>query len=690
MRSSSGVAVPGIASRVLAALFIVALAVGLAAAPAYAEQPGRLGSGYITDAAGALGSQASAAERALEQLNEDHKVQVFVVFVRTFDGIAAQDWTDETASINGLGLNDVLIAVAIEDRQYAWSVDAGFELSDAELDEIATEYIEPELQRSDWAGAVLGAAEGYSAMLGGGTTPGDTPGDSGGDTPGTTGTTSLATCAVPLALLVIVVGAVVFFIRRRKRTAGSPTAAGQQQMSTADLEKRAGAALVGIDDALQTSEQELGFAEAEFGSEAVAGYRETLDDAKAKVAEAFHIQQQVYDSQPEDEPTRRQMLQRIIELAEGADAALDAKADDFKALRDLASRAESVLEAVTKRLDAAEAAHPQAAATLAEMRHAYASAALGEVIDDDTQARDLITFAQTSIDGVRGALAEGDRGEAALTVRAAEDAVAQAERLLAAIGDTRGRLVQARTDALEEAAALERTATQAQGSPETQAAAQAALRVAAATREALAKSPSDPLAALDAVRRTATQLDEALGGLRDAAARAEAARTSAIGAIASARDRIASAESFIATRRGAIGAEARANLQEAKARLASAEAVVQHDAAKALSEAQTAQQYAEAAVQWAQHDVSAYSPGPFGGAQSPQASGGGLGSVIIGSLIAGVLQDVIGGGSSGGSSGGGWSGGGFSPGSFGGSSARRSASRTFSGGGGRRGGGGRF
>jgi len=687
MHSSSGVAVPGIASRVLAALFIVALAIGLAVAPAYAEQAGRLGSGYITDAAGALGSQALSAERALEQLNEDHKVQVFVVFVRTFDGIAAQDWTDETASINGLGVNDVLIAVAVEDRQYAWSVDAGFELSDAELDEIATEYIEPELQRSDWAGAVLGAAEGYSVMLGGGTTPGDTPGDSGGDTPGTT---SLAACALPLVFLVIVVGAVVFFVRRRKRTAGASAAAEQQQMSTADLEKRAGAALVGIDDALQTSEQELGFAEAEFGSEAVAGYRTTLEDAKVKVAEAFHIQQQVYDSQPEDEPTRRQMLQRIIELAEGADAALDAKAEDFKGLRDLAFRAEGALESVTKRLGAVEAAHPQAAAALAEMRRVYASAALGEVIDDDTQARDLITFAHTSIDGARSAIGEGDRGEAALTVRAAEDAVAQAERLLAAIGDTRERLAQARADALEEAAQLERTAAQAQGSPEAGAAAQVAIRLAVATREALAKSPSDPLAALDAVRSTATQLDEALGALRDAAARAEATRTSAIGAIASARNRIASTESFIATRRGAIGAEARANLQEAKARLASAEALVQHDAVKALSEAQATQQYADAAVQWAQRDVSAYSPAPLGGAQSPQQAGGGLGSVIIGSLIAGVLQDVIGGGSSGGSSGGGWSGGGFSPGSFGGSSARRSASRTFSGGGGRRGSGGRF
>lgn len=66
-------------------------------------------------------------------------MQLFVVFVRSFDGMDAQEWAHETAKINGIGLDDILIAVAVGDRQYAWSVDEDFPLTDDELDRVAAD-----------------------------------------------------------------------------------------------------------------------------------------------------------------------------------------------------------------------------------------------------------------------------------------------------------------------------------------------------------------------------------------------------------------------------------------------------------------------------------------------------------------------------------------------------------------------
>ena len=48
-----------------------------------------------------------------------------------------------------------------------------------------------------------------------------------------------------------------------------------------ELSRRAGAALVATDDAVDTSAQELGFATAEFGDEATAPFAQALERARA-------------------------------------------------------------------------------------------------------------------------------------------------------------------------------------------------------------------------------------------------------------------------------------------------------------------------------------------------------------------------------------------------------------------------
>ncbi|SCE08143.1 TLP18.3, Psb32 and MOLO-1 founding protein of phosphatase, partial [Streptomyces sp. Termitarium-T10T-6] len=161
-----------LASALLAALASALLAVGWlvlpAAVPARADDPVELSrDGQITDRVGALGDRAGQVEDALDRLYDEQRVQLFVVYVRDFSGRSVQTWSDETADRNGLGQDDVLLSVATHDRQYAYSVDVDSRLTDADLREVAGTAIEPALRENDWAGAAIGAADGYASVLAG-------------------------------------------------------------------------------------------------------------------------------------------------------------------------------------------------------------------------------------------------------------------------------------------------------------------------------------------------------------------------------------------------------------------------------------------------------------------------------------------------------------------------------------------
>ena len=636
---------------------MLALASAIFMTPALAVSPIALSNGYITDQADVLNSNdTNRAESALDGLNDAHGLQLFFVYVDSFSGMDSQDWADQTAIDNGLGLNDLLIAVAVDDQQYAWSVDSDFPLTDAQLSRVAAEYVEPELQANDWVGAAVAAADGFDAVISNqsGSATSTTPSAS---TSASSGAASSLSWLLPLIILLAVVAIVVFLIIRSRRAKGAAEAKAQPEtLSTKELGTRAGKLLVEVDDAIQSSEQELGFAEAEFGEEAVKEYSEVLKAAKKDVAEAFHLQQSVFDSTPEDENTKRQMLMRIIELATNADARLDEKAEGFVQLRALAERVDEVIPTVTQRISTHEITLETASRTLAVLKTSYLLSALGEVADDDVQAEELLDFAKKTITEAGEENAKGEKYTSAVLVRSAENAIAQVERLLAAITAAHDNLAKETSTLQAEINQLEQTAASAdsRGSADLSAAARTARDFASQARAALASPPFDPLVQLNKLRAATTQLSTVL----EAIERAKAAYATASATITSARDRIGAVESFIITRRGAIGSEARSGLQEAKNRLLRAEQLLASDAGASLAEAQAAMQYADRASQWAQTNVESYNPSPFptGGApvQIPDGSQGGLPNIagsFAGALIAGVLQDVLSGGGSSGRSG---------------------------------------
>jgi uncharacterized membrane protein YgcG len=126
---------PRVAKRLRSLLLALATTLLLAialAGPAAAAQPFRLDD-QLTDQVDAFSGREAEVQAALDTLRREDNVQLWVVYVDSFEGINAQDWADQTARLSDLGLNDMLLAVAIGDRAYAYSVDQEFPLSNSEL-----------------------------------------------------------------------------------------------------------------------------------------------------------------------------------------------------------------------------------------------------------------------------------------------------------------------------------------------------------------------------------------------------------------------------------------------------------------------------------------------------------------------------------------------------------------------------
>lgn len=639
-------------SRWVPALLAALIGGALVAAPAHADSPMRLGD-QVTDEVGALDGRRSEVTTALDRLRDANGLQLFVVYVKSFDGTPAQEWADETAARSDFGRRDAVLAVATGDRAYAYAFDTAYPLTDAQLDEVASVAIEPALRQNDWAGAAIGAADGYQAVLAGqpvpapAITPGDPDPDGGGSGVSVVG--AVLCLAIPAVLVALVVWLVIR--SRRRRAPAAP--AGPPPVSTAELTTRANALLVELDNDLRASEQELSLATGRYGAEATASFTAALESARQDVAEAFRLRLTLDETPGPDEPARRAALEEIIRRCEAADQRLDAESEAFDELRGLESRIEPERQELSARRATVEAKLPATEATIEALRAAYTGPVVTGVSGNVEQARERLEFAGATLAEVQPA----DPPRAALGLRAAEDAVAQAETLVAAVGRAQSDLDSARAGI--DALLAEVEAELAAAPPNAGAAVATAQQAVASTRAALAQPTMDPLSAVHGLEQADAVLDRALAEQRDAAERAARARSVLDHALPAARAEVSAAGSFIATRRGAVASWARASLAEAQRLLARAEALATTDPVAAVADAQRAQQLAADAGRSAQSDVHGW-------------SSGGASDLLTGVLLGGIL-------SGGGHSGGGFRGGGFRGGGFGGSGSRA-----------RRTGGGRF
>ncbi|MGW0860379.1 TPM domain-containing protein, partial [Streptomyces sp. NPDC002690] len=575
----------------LGVLFVACWLAAGTAAPARADNPVTLSKdGQITDRTGALGDRTGEVEAALDQLFDERRVQLFVVYVTDFSGRSSQSWADETATRNGLGQDDVLLAVATHDRQYAYSVDEASRLTDAQLRDVASTAIVPALRVNDWAGAAIGAANGYAAVLADQPVPSPSlsPGAADPGSSGSGGTTA-GDFLLPAVLLVAVLLVAAYALSRRKRrakTRTTPAAAGwgagapgagtpaEPPTPLPELDARAKELLVDTDDAVRTSEEELGFASAQFGEEAAAPFLAAVTRAKSELTASFRLRQQLDDAIPEDEPTQRRMLEEIISRCTAADEQLDAVSADFDRLRALEQNAPQALAEVETAFRDLAGRTATAGSTLDSMRARYAPSAAAPVADDVEQAKERLVFATSSLNQARQAVDGGDNSHAAVFVRAAESAVRQAatlvdavERRAAELAEAASRIPAALTEMetdLADAHGLLRGTAQGVSTADLQGRIGRAEAVLADVRGEVAGGPYDPIDALRRLEEADAALDESLAGARERDQGNTRARPLLDQAMLTARSAISAAADYITTHRGAVGSQARTRLAEAQ------------------------------------------------------------------------------------------------------------------------------
>ena len=649
---------------------------------AHAQSPVDLGGAYVVDTVDAVGSRGAEITAATDALYAKTKLQLFVVYVDSFTGVSDKTaWASGVAQRNGLGARDILLAVATVDRNY--SIHYGDAAPDASTrTAVETDDIIPALKQNDWAGAAVAAANGYSGAFGGSNSGGSDTG-----TPAASSGGSALPIVIVLILLALVVLGIVFFLRSRRRGSVGGAASAPAGPTQEQLDQRAGSLLVQLDDSLKTSEQELGFAVAQFGTEATTPFSASLATAKSQVADAFTLRQKLDDSVPETPEEKRAMTSRIIELCEAADTELDAQAEAFDQLRKLEQNAPQALATVVTEAEVVTARLVTARATLATLEASFSPAALSAIADNPDQVEKLLEFVGTAGSSAQDAIRGGDTGAAAINVRAAQASIGQTTQLLDSIdtlasglADAKGALAAAVADTQQDLATARAVPAAASGSLSEEIAAADAALTAAMTGD----GPTNPLASLALLGTANAALDHVLDAVRDEQHKLQSASAQLPTAMSTASAQISAASDFITTRRGGVGSTARTRVSEAIRHLETAVGLAPSDPVNALAEAMLAQSLASQALSLAQNDVdsAAGMGGSFGGGVGGSLGGsfsGGLGGAILGGLIGGML-----------SGGGGFGGGGFGGGGFGGSS--RSSGGSFGGslGGGGSSSGGRF
>ncbi|MFJ5698188.1 TPM domain-containing protein [Arthrobacter sp. NPDC093139] len=650
------------------------------ATAAWAENPVTLDPvTKIVDTAGVLGGKKADVETAIKKLGTDHAMTLHVVYVKKFENPTDRvAWAADVAKKANLGANTMLLTVATDTRQYQLSKPSNSKITNAQRDNIRDKAVDPQLRNGDYAQAAINAAAAIGDAAGGGS--GNVPSGDG------------AGAAVLVGVGVVAAGGAGTYLylrnRRKKAAQASSASYGPQgaeldplaSLSVEELRRKSGSLLIEADDAIKSSEQELGFAEAQYGEAAVGNFTKALEEAKAHMSESFKLQQQLDDHIPDTEEQQRTWLGEIIRRSEAALASLQEQKADFDSLRELEKNAPQALAAVDSGAAAADAKITNAERTLSELRGKYAESALVQVADNITQAKERLAFVQNASSTAREKLDAGEGSLAAVAVRAAEESLHQTNVLLDAISKVSGNLDEAQKGL--EAAVVDTSQDLAQAKALIQSGAHPELAgPVAGVEAALAQVKTeiqggriDPIATLERVETAHQSLDRSLSGIRDQQEQARRAQASLQQTIMSAQAQISATSDYITARRGGVGTEARTRLAEAQRNLDYALSISRNDPVTALTYAQQAHALAAQAAHVAQSDVDNFGGyanqgygrgGMFGG-----GGGGGLGGAILGGILINSILNGGGGGGWGGghSDGGGWGGdgGGFGGGDGGG------------------------
>lgn len=670
-------------------MLLAVVATGLLVAPAAVAEPPFRVPDYVTDNAGVLSTgQRVQVENAVNQLYDDKRTRLWVVYVDSF-GQSAVGWARTTMQLSDFGDQDALLAIATGERAYAFQVPSEI-MSQSAAESLQRNQIEPALRENDWTAAAIAAATGLNTS-----SPASSPTSTGAGPTSTGSGFTWVGVLVMLAVIALAVLVLVLFMRRRRRKRREAEFAAARRVDPSDpnalasvpldaLDDLSRAIVVDVDNAVRTSEGELALAVEEFGAAQTEPFSRAVANAKTTLAQAFNVRQILDDAVPETPQQRRDLLTRVVVAAAKADKELDAQTEAFDKLRDLVINAPSRLSTLTQQLVDITARTGPSEQALATLHSQFDASALTSVADNVETAKQRLGFADQNLTTARELVARPTGQQMGLvdSIRAAESSLGQARALLDAI-DSAGydinRAVATLPSAITDAQnGVNQANGQLQQGNTTHQAALTTARDAtvAAIDKAQKNGATDPLGAFSQLSAADAELDRLLATVTEERQALERLNRTYDQALFSAQSRVRGVSDFIDTRRGSIGPEARTRLAEAVRQLQAAQDRRATNLTEAIAYANGAATLAAQAQSLANDDVRAaqrsYTSGYSGGGGSDM--GAVIGGIVIGNILSGALRGGFGGGFGGGRSMGRST-------SFGGSS--RSSGRSYSGGGGR-------
>ena len=652
---------------------LAALTVGVLLAPSAAADPPLRVPDYVTDNANVLSQgQRVQVDNAVNQLYNDRHIRLWVVYVDTFSGQDSVSWTEQTRRLSDIGGQDAILAVATQDRAYAFlpptTAPGGFDVST-----LRTNEIEPKLRQSDWAGAAIVAANGLNPAT---------------SSTGTGATISWFGVLVALTVLALVILALFVWTRYRRRKRREAEFAAARRVDPADpnalasvpieaLDDLSKTIVVDVDNAVRTSDNELALAVEEFGKEETEPFSRAVANAKTTLGQAFNVRQILDDAVPETVQQRRDLLTRVVVAAAKADRELDAQKEAFEQLRDLVINAPSRLDTLTQQMVDVTARMAASEQALAALHKQFSDSALASVAGNIETAKQRLNFADQNITNGRALVDRPAGRQAGLvdSIRAAESALGQARSLLDAI-DSAGTDINRAIATLPAAIAdIQNGIDQAgtlvaqRNTPHTTELGAARDAAVKAVADAQSTGATDPLGAFTKLTKADAELDRLLASIAEEREATERLSRTYDQALFTAQSRVRGVSDYIDTRRGTIGPEARTRLAEAVRQLQAAQDTKSINLNEAIAHANGASMLAAQAQEMANADVVAAQRSYAGryGSSSGSNMGAVIGGIVIGNILSGALRGGLGGSMGGGwsstsfggsGSSGGWSGGG--------------------------------
>lgn len=585
------------------------------AGPALAVDPPTL-TGPVVDQTGKLDGGDARIAAAAAALKAERGIDYYVVFLPSLDGEDPSSFIDRTAAANGLtGKKAAMLLVSLNDRKIALWSSAANAVSNSELDQIRETQVVPKLKSGDFIGATEVAATGIAKWDATDAAPVPQVAQPTFTAPsidwGIVGGGLLIIIAG--ILLVIAFGYAARFVVRRNEERQREREAIEKMEA---LAKNARLTLIKADEQVRDSEQELAFAEAEFGSEELAPFRATLETAKTEMQAAFRIGAQIEDDDPESYEERQSMFESIVSSTKKITSMLSKQESHIDALRKTEETAAETVKQLT--LDSKTRKRSLTAAEGVLDKLALHGQSVHETVAhnlDVARAR----FDQTDglLSEAQAALDTGVRAKAALLIREANSAIAEGKANLDAIVKLGDSLDEAEKNLEAELATAVAEIGKAESSVKAQdvtglggdlASARKALKSA---QTEFAKPDADFIVAYQLATSANQYADRVLDGVRSEVDRRQRAVEQAEAQLRQAKQAIEQADAYITSHRSTVGRKARTRLSEAQRQYQQA-TVGTLDVFQAAAIAIAANTQASEAYSAARQDVSSASSSSYG------------------------------------------------------------------------------